>query len=87
MTKNKAFIDSVKRERHYLQFINPLLDPTQNMQILFMINPFKGKLEMVPYRAALIITFIETSRDHLYEELVLEYLADRRWSRNLLFYR
>ena len=53
------------------------------MQILFMINPFKGKLEMVPYRAALIITFIETSRDHLYEELVLEYLADRR----LLFYR
>ena len=49
---------------------------------------FKNKLGMVQYRAALVITdtFKGTSRDRLYEELGLESLANRRWSRRLFFY-
>ena len=43
---------------------------------------------MVQYRAALVITgaFKGTSRDRLYEELGLESLANRRWSRRLFFF-
>ena len=40
---------------------------------------------MVQYKAALVITgaIKGTSRDRLYQELGLESLADRRWSRKL----
>ena len=43
---------------------------------------------MVQYRAALVITeaFKGTSRHRLYEELGLESLANRRWSRRLFFF-
>ena len=43
------------------------------------------KIEMVQYRAALVITgaINGTSRDRLYQELGLESLVDRRWSRRL----
>ena len=55
-------------------------------------NPFnkslKRKIEMVQYNAGLIITsaFKRTSRDKIYEELGLESLADRRWTRKLFFF-
>ena len=55
-------------------------------------NPFneslKRKIEMVQYNVGLIITsaFKGTSRDKIYEELGLESLADRRWTRKLLFF-
>ena len=43
---------------------------------------------MVQYRAALVITgaINGTSRDRLYQELGLESLVDRRWSRRLFFF-
>ena len=46
---------------------------------------FKRKIEMVQYKAALVITgaIKGTSRDRLYQELGLESLEDRRWSRRL----
>ena len=49
---------------------------------------FKNKLETVQNRAALLITvaFKGTSRDRLYEELGLESLANRRWSRRLFVF-
>ena len=42
---------------------------------------------MVQYSAALIITgaFTRTSRDKIYQELGLESLADRRWTRKKKF--
>ena len=42
---------------------------------------------MIQYRAALAITGASkgTSRDHLYQEIGLESLADRRWSRKMFF--
>ena len=43
---------------------------------------------MVQYKAAFVITdaIKRTSRDRLYQELGLESLADRRWSRRLFFF-
>ena len=43
---------------------------------------------MVHYKAALVITgaIKGTSRDRLYQELGLESLEDRRWSRRLFFF-
>ena len=50
---------------------------------------FKRKIEMVQYKAAPVITVAikGTSHDRLYQELGLESLADRRWSRSLFFFR
>ena len=49
---------------------------------------FKKKIESVQYNAALIITgaIKGTCRDKIYQELGLESLADRRWSRKLIFF-
>ena len=49
---------------------------------------FSEKLESVQYNACLAITgcFRGTSREKLYCELGLERLADRRWSRRLIFF-
>ena len=43
---------------------------------------------MIQYNAALIITgaFTGTSHDKIYQELVLESLADGRWTRKLIFF-
>ena len=49
---------------------------------------FAEKLESIQYNACLAITgcFRGTSREKLYCELGLESLADRRWSRRLIFF-
>ena len=49
---------------------------------------FKRRIEMVEYKAALVITgaIKGTSHDRLYQELGLESLADRRWFCRLFFF-
>ena len=49
---------------------------------------FKKKIESVQYNAELITTSAikGTCRDKIYQELGLESLADRRWSRKLIFF-
>ena len=49
---------------------------------------FKKKIEMTQYNAALMIIGATkgTCRDKIYQELGLESLADRRWSRKLIFF-
>ena len=49
---------------------------------------FKKKIELDQCNAALIITgaIKGTCRDKIYQELGLESLADRRWSRKLIFF-
>ena len=44
---------------------------------------------MVQYNAALILTgtFKGTSRDKMYQELGLESLADKRWTKNFFFHK
>ena len=72
----------------YKSFIRPNLDYADIIYDKPSNEAFKNKLEMVQYRAALVITsaFKGTSRDCLYEELGLESLANRRWSRRLFFF-
>ena len=74
LTINKSFV------RTNLDYADIIYDKPFN-------ESFKRKIEMVQYKAALVITgaIKGTSRDRLYQELGLESLADRRWSRRLFF--
>ena len=49
---------------------------------------FKNKIENVQYKACIAITgaIQGTSREHLYHELGLESLGDRRWCCKLTFF-
>ena len=72
----------------YKSFVRPNLDYADIIYDKPLNEDFKNKLEMVQYRAALVITgaFKGTSRDRLYEELGLESLANRRWCHRLFFF-
>ena len=70
----------------YKSFVRPNLDYAD------VIKPFnescKIKIEMVQYKAALVITgaIKRTCRNRLYQELGLESLEDRRWSRRIFLF-
>ena len=72
--------------------MNRLLNLIWITEILFMTKPhnesFKNKIENVQYKACIAITgaIQGTSREHLYHELSLESLGDRRWYRKRTFF-
>ena len=68
--------------RSNLDYADIIYDKTFN-------ESFKRKIKMVQYKAAPVITgaIKGTSRDRLYQELGLESLADRRWSRRVFFFQ
>ena len=72
----------------YKSFVRPNLDYTDIIYDKPFNESFKRKIEMVQYKAALMITgaIKGTSRDRLYQELDLESLEDRRWPRRLFFF-
>ena len=72
----------------YKSFARPNLDYADIIYDKPFNESFKRKIEMVQYKAALVITgaIKGTSRDRLYLELGLESLVDRRWSRRLFFF-
>ena len=72
----------------YKSFVRPNLDYADIIYDKPFNESFKRKIEMVQYKAALVITgaIKGTSSDRLYQELGLESLADRRWSRRLFFF-
>ena len=72
----------------YKSFVRPNLDYAGIIYDKPLNEAFKNKLEMVQHRAVLVSTgaFKGTSLDRLYEELGLESLANRRWSRRLFFF-
>ena len=72
----------------YKSFVRPNLDYADIIYDKPLNESLKRKIEMVQYNAALIITgaFKGTSRDKIYQELGLESLADRRWTRKLFFF-
>ena len=72
----------------YKSFVRPNLDYADIIYDKPLNESLKRKIEMVQYNAALIITgaFKGTSRDKIYQELGLESLADRRWTRKLIFF-
>ena len=72
----------------YKSFVVPKLDYADIIYDKPLNGSLKRKIEMVQYNAALIITgaFKGTSRDKIYQELGLESLTDRRWTRKLFFF-
>ena len=72
----------------YKSFVKTNLDYADIIYDKHFNESFKGKTEMVQYKAAVEITgaIKGTSSDRLYKELGLESLADGRWSRRLFFF-
>ena len=72
----------------YKSFVRPNLDYADIIYYKPFNESFKRKIEMVQYKPALMITgaIKGTSRDRLYQELGLESLEDRRWSRRIFFF-
>ena len=72
----------------YKSFVRPNLDYADIIYYKPLNESLKRKIKMVQYNAALIITgaFKGTSHDKIYQELGLESLADRRWTRKLIFF-
>ena len=72
----------------YKCFIRPHLDYGDIIYDKPNNDTFCQKIESVQYNASLAITgaIRGTSREKLYQELGLESLSDRRWSRRLCFY-
>ena len=71
----------------YKSFIRPHLD-YGNIYDKPHNESFKNKIENIQYKACIAITgaIQRTSREHLYNELGLESLGDRRWYRKLTFF-
>ena len=65
----------------YKSFVRPNLNYADAIYDKPFNESFKRKIEIVQYKAALVITGVikGTSCDRLYQELGLESLADRRW--------
>ena len=72
----------------YKYFIRSNLDYADIIYDKPFNESFKRKIEMVQFKVDLMITgaIKEIPRDRLYQELGLESLADRRWSRRLFFF-
>ena len=69
----------------YKSFVRPNLDYADIIYDKPFNESFKRKIEMVRYKAALVIAGA-TFRDRLYQELGLESFADRRWSLRFFFF-
>ena len=72
----------------YKSFVRPNLDYADIIYHKPFNESFKTKIEMIQYRAVLVITgaIKGTWRDRLYQEIGLESPADRRWSRKMFFF-
>ena len=72
----------------YKSFVRPNVDYADIICDKPSNESFKRKIEMIQYKAALVIigAIKGTFRDRLCEELHLESLSDRRWSRRLFFF-
>ena len=72
----------------YKSFIRPNLDYADIIYGKPLNESLKRKTEMIQYNTLLIITdaFTGNSRDKIYQELGLEFLPDRRWTRKLIFF-
>ena len=72
----------------YKSFVKCNLDHADIIYDKPLNKSLKRKIEIVQYNAALIIngTFKGTSRDKIYQVLGFGSLADRRWTRKLIFF-
>ena len=88
MKKLSPFISRKTLLSFYKSFVRPNLDYASIIYDKPFNESFKTKIEMIHYRAALVITgaIKSTTRDLLYQEIGLESLADRRRSCKIFFF-
>ena len=88
MKKLSPFISRKTLLSFYKSFVRPNLDYANIIYDKPFNESFKTKIEMIHYRAALVITgaIKRTTRDRLYQEIGLESLADRRRSCKIFFF-
>ena len=67
----------------YKSFVRPNLDHADIIYDKPLNESFKKKIEMVQYNATLAIK--GTCHDKIHQELGLEYLVERRWSKKIFF--
>ena len=84
-------LDSLSRkslQTIYKSFLRPNLDYADIIYDKPLNEFFKKKIEMFQYNAAILVAgpVKVKSWDNLYQELGLESLADRRWSRQHIFF-
>ena len=88
MKKLSLFLSRKTLLTIHKSFVRPNLDCADIIYDKPLDESVKAKIEMIQYRAALVITgaIKGTSRDRLYQEIALESLADRRWSCKIFFF-
>ena len=69
-------------------FVRPNLDYADTINGKPFNESFRTKIEVIQYQVGLVITGVitVTSCDHLYQEIGLGSLADRRWSHKIFFF-
>ena len=90
MKKLSLFLSRKTLLTIFKSFVRPNVDYDNMIYDKPFNESFKTKIEMIQYQAALAITGVinGTSLDCLYQEIGLESLVDRRWSRRtILFHR
>ena len=72
----------------YKSFVRPNLNYADIIYDKPLNESFKKKIKLAQYNATLTITSAikGTCRDKIYQKLGLEPLADRKWSRKLIFF-
>ena len=85
MKKLSLFLSRKTLLTIYKSFVRPNVDYADIIYDKLFNESFKTKIEMIQYRAALVITgaIKDTSRYGLYQEISLKSLADIRWSRKM----
>ena len=88
MEKNSLILSRKSLLTIYKSFVIPNLDYADIIYDKPLNKSCKRKIEMVQYNASLIITdsFKGTSGEKIYQQLGLQSLADRRWTRKLIFF-
>ena len=88
MKKIYLFLSQKTLFTSYKSFVRPNLDYADTIYDKPFNESFKPKMEMIQYRTIFVIigAIKGTSRDRLYQEIGLEYLANRRCSYKIFFF-
>ena len=88
MKKLSLFLSRKTLLTIYKSFVRPNLDYADIIYDKPFNESFKTKIEMIQYRSVLVIAraIKGTSRERLYQEIGLESLAGRIWSRKIFFF-
>ena len=70
----------------YKTFVRFILNNADIISDNTLTETFKNKLEMVQYKAALVITAEFKGTDRIYRQLDLEFFTEQRYSRKIFYF-